>query len=187
MSQEMLISHVKLGENGASAERVRERVPVLVAGLPGKMATLVAESLLQDDRFDLLPYALTSKRNRDTHLDFGNRRINLIDYFLFEIKRRPGAIAVDFTNPLSAVTNSVLYTEFKVPFVMGTTVSDCKQIEEIVKNSQISAVVAPNMAAPVIDVQDAIKFLGRQMKTGSRGQVFSMADVLGERGSIIYS
>lgn len=154
MTREILNPGALILEGHSGEERLQTRIPVLVAGLPGKMATLVAERLAQDEQFDLLLYAISSKRNRGTHLEFGDRRVDLIDYCPFDIKSRPGTIAVDFTNPQSAITNVILYTNFRIPFVMGTTVSDRKQIEEIVRNSEISAIVAPNMAASVVNVQN---------------------------------
>lgn len=141
-----------------SETEIREAgIPVLVSGLPGKMATLVAEALVQNEHFDLLPYAMTSARHRRTHLDFGEHRVHLIDYCPFD--RRPGTIAVDFTTPQSAVMNAIHYTHLRVPFVMGTTGGDRQELENLVRNSEICAVIAPNMAIEVVEVQDELQRL----------------------------
>lgn len=144
-------------------EVIDTRTPVLVSGLPGKMATLVAEALAGDKHYNLLPVAMTSARHKWTSqvLD-GSHRINLVDYCPFDIKR--GTIAVDYTTPRSAETNAISYTHLRVPFVMGTTGGNRLAIENMVRNSEISAVIAPNMAAAVVEVQDE---LARLIETSS--------------------
>ena len=138
-------------------ETVDSRTHVLISGLPGRMATLVAAALAEREDFELLPIAMTSARHRRTHLDFDNRRVHLVDYCPFDV--RPGTIAVDFTTPQSAATNVISYTHLRVPFVMGTTGGDRQQIEDLVRHSEISAVVAPNMAVEVVSLQDELQGL----------------------------
>lgn len=135
--------------------------PVLVSGLPGNMATLTAEALTQDERFHLLPFAITSARQQNNSQTLSSgQRIDLLNYYPFEVPT--GTIAIDYTTPQSAELNAINYTQRGIPFVMGTTVRDFEAIGEMVRNSAISAVIAPNMAASVVEIQDE---LNRLMET----------------------
>ena len=73
-------------------------------------------------------------------------------------KRKEIDLIVDFTQPNSANHNAKMYCEAGIPFVMGTTGGDREKLLETVGNSQISAVIAPNMAVPVVIFQEMIKF-----------------------------
>lgn len=145
------------------AETIRRRTPVLIAGLPGKMATLIAGSLERDGNFWLHHIGLSSERHFGETLEFSGRRIQLTQpdrwpIFFTEPRwpydMRGGMIAVDFTTPESALTNAQFYTTRRLPFVMGTTSPHREQIEKLVRNSEISAVIAPNMAIEVVELQD---------------------------------
>lgn len=151
MINELLTQHREM-------EVIDTKTPVLVSGLPGKMATLVAEALAKDEHYNLLPVAMTSARHKwSNHVLNNNHRVKLVDYCPFDLAR--GTIAVDYTTPRSAETNAISYTHLKVPFVMGTTGGNREAIENMVRNSEISAVIAPNMAASVIGVQDELNRL----------------------------
>lgn len=135
-----------------------QRTPILVSGLPGRMATLVAEALAHDEHFVIAPVGVTSARHRRTSHTLGeNHRVNLVDYCPFDLAT--GTIAVDYTTPQSAETNAISYTQLKVPFVMGTTGGNREAIEDLVRNSETSAVIAPNMATSVVEVQDELNRL----------------------------
>lgn len=168
----------------------RGRIPILISGLPGRMATLVAEAIEQHGDFELLPLAMTSVNHHQEAKQVGERRLVLLTaqapFHRWPINGLPsGTIAVDFTRTNSVVENARNYVESNIPFVMGTSVGFHRiGIEALVRNSQISAVTAPTMATRVSEVQAveetlmAICFLDRQMRDGIRGQVFTRADVL---------
>ena len=195
MSAEVIYQRGQFNESLAPEESLRPRIPVLVAGLPGKMASQVSEALSSDDRFQLITSAITSERHaaeRETYV--AGKRVFLATQVPFQsLIYHPGAIALDFTTPGSVNTNAQRYVNAKIPFVMGTSGGDRERLEDTVRESKISAVVAPNIDPQVLDSQMgideivqrkvrgslmAIEFLDRQMRSGSRGQVFSMADVL---------
>lgn len=133
------------------------RTPVLVSGLPGKMATLVAEALIANSQYELLPIAVASARHNRQLYSLGSQNIRLIDHCPSDL--RPGTIAVDYTTPQNSTLNASHYTWAGVPFVMGTTGGNREEIEAMVINSKISAVIAPNMAASIVRVQDEIQEL----------------------------
>lgn len=146
-------------EQRQSAETITGRTPVLVAGLPGKMATLVAEELARNEGYDLLPFAVTSKRHRTETVRLGDQRIKLNDYLPFEVRQRTGTVAVDYSTPQSATLNALEYTLLGLPFVMGTTGGNREELEALVRRSPVSAVIAPNMAAEVVSIQDELNEL----------------------------
>lgn len=117
------------------------------------MQTLIAQSLSQDRRFNLLPVAMTSPKHRRTRINIGDTNILLHDYCPFDL-RNSGVIAVDFTKPQAVVGNVVTYTQLGIPFVMGTSLGEHEEeVRELVQNSQISALIAPNMDMGVVERQ----------------------------------
>lgn len=127
---------------------------VFVAGIPGKMATLVAEALAANGEFELLTQAMASPRRLHERVKVGLQNLVFIDSCPNDL--RPGTIAVDFTRPETAELNAEHYLWAGVPFVMGTTGGDREEMERVVRNSKISAVIAPNMAVSIVQVQDEI-------------------------------
>jgi 4-hydroxy-tetrahydrodipicolinate reductase len=144
---------------------------VAVSGLPGKMATLLAETIETDERFQLLALGLTGPDMGDLKsVQIGNRQIRICppderQEFLKYVLRTeeeelysPVLIA-DFTHPNAVIENATFYAEHELPFVMGTTGGDRALLNQIVEQSRISAVIAPNMAAQVVALQAAIEYM----------------------------
>ncbi len=131
---------------------LRESVtPVFIAGLPGKMATLVTEALVQDENYHLLERGLSSKRHNREPINAGQTTVGLIDYCPFDLPR--GTIAVDYTTPQSAALNAVDYASLKIPFVMGTSGGDREMLAQTVRDSKICAVIAANMDPQIVGWQ----------------------------------
>uniref|UniRef100_A0A2P2JWT1 Uncharacterized protein MANES_05G207900 n=1 Tax=Rhizophora mucronata TaxID=61149 RepID=A0A2P2JWT1_RHIMU len=61
----------------------------------------------------------------------------------------PNLIVVDFTVPAAVNDNADLYCKIGVPFVMGTTGGDRNQLYKTVEDSQVYAVISPQMGKPV--------------------------------------
>jgi len=66
-------------------------------------------------------------------------------------------LVVDFTTPSAIGDNARDYTRHNMPFVMGTTGGDRESLERVVRRSNIGAVIAPNMSAEVVEIQDAVR------------------------------
>lgn len=126
-------------------------IPIFMAGLPGKMATAVAEAVVQQGDLDLLPVAMTSPRHKFTSLNIGDRSIRLLDYCPNNFPT--GRIAVDYTVPQSVVLNAIDYTSLRIPFVMGTSGGNREELEETVRRSKICAVIATNMDPQIVRQQ----------------------------------
>lgn len=132
---------------------------ILLSGYPGRMA-LEIERLCQSDpwsaRFEVLPVALGSGRAAT-----GARRI------LSPANRHEGipgaepggAIAVDFSTPAAALDNLRFLAGAGFWCVVGTTGFDRDEARRIVESSGTSAVIAPNMAAPIVLAQAALRHL----------------------------
>ena len=140
----------------------------MVNGLPGKMATLIAEKVLESNDFYLFGYSLTGPEIKENFAFIRNsdkqKGMILIRPNLREIKGESfyrsfdGVIGVDYTHPNTVNENADFYCKNQLPFVMGTTGGDRKALEERVKNSEISAVIAPNMAKQIVAFQAMMKY-----------------------------
>lgn len=174
---------------GQETEIREETIPVFVSGLPGRMATLIAQSLSQDRRFDLLPIAMTSPRHRRERVNIGDTNIQLVDYCPSDIRNNSGVIAVDFTKPQSVACNVIHYTQLGIPFIMGTSLGQHEEeVRELVENSQISALIAPNMDIGVVarqmDIDELAQshpgiFEGREVEITESHQASKIDSVTG--------
>lgn len=132
-----------------------DKIKVMVNGIPGNMATLLAEHVIKTEGFQLIPYSLTGPEISTKTAMIGDTEVklilpadrNLIEYTGFN---NTGMIAADFTHPTAAVSNAQLYRTYHVPFVMGTTGGDRDALYNVIRGADISAVIAPNMAAPIV-------------------------------------
>ena len=147
-----------------------KRIPVLLAGLPGKMATLLAQRFVSSACYELIPYALTGAEITEDVVEipagyFGIAQIKYFkmtlikplerDKLIGEILRRwPNLIAVDFTQPSAKFENCRFYCKHHIPFVMGTTGGDNFELASMVTQASISTVIAPNMSAPIVMLMD---------------------------------
>ena len=134
-------------------------ITVMVNGLPGNMAATVATHIVNDNRFRLVPFSLTGPEipfqkyklmNVSITLIYPEDRDNSIDGIIGDY---PDMVMVDYTHPSSVNSNAAFYAAHCIPFVMGTTGGDRKQIEDTVCASRTSAVISPNMAKQIVGFQ----------------------------------
>ena len=135
------------------------RIKVMVNGIPGDMAVNVAKHVLKDNRFDLISQSLTGPEITETEHPIDLVTIRLIhpdirDKAIAEImEREVPFISVDYTHPSAVNSNAEFYSRHGLPFVMGTTGGDRKQLEDTVSSSSNPAVIAPNMAKQIVGFQ----------------------------------
>ena len=145
--------------------------PVIISGLPGKMATLLAKAIEASEQFSLLSMGLTGPAmTKGGSVRVGDRQIRTyppadrmsfldsVPWTLGEDKAPP-ILIVDFTHPDAVLENAEFYCRHELPFVMGTTGGDRARLKQIVEESHVSAVIAPNMAAQVVALQAAIEYM----------------------------
>lgn len=143
----------------------RPKTRVLLSGLPGRMATEVAALASEhSDEFELLEPALVGPEISDTDLAVAGKRFRAIppgrrgDFLKTTESLRP-FIAVDYTLPAAIGENVAFYCDNEIPFVMGTTGGTLKEIQARVAHAGITAVVAPNMAIPIVLIQAAARWV----------------------------
>jgi 4-hydroxy-tetrahydrodipicolinate reductase len=136
-----------------------EKIPIMVNGLPGNVARIMAVAGLADDRFLVMPYSLTGADISEAFVMVDKEKFLLIkpdtrDEKIKEIQSQyPFFIAVDYTHPSAVNTNARFYTQNDIPFVMGTTGGNREELEQTVKKASTPAVIAPNMAKQIVGLQ----------------------------------
>lgn len=135
------------------------RIKVMVNGIPGNMAVSVAQHILDDNRFDLVPGALTGPEIDKTEFSLDTTIVRLIppekrEVQIAAIMEKEGKfISVDYTHPSAVNENADFFCRHGLPFVMGTTGGDRNLLEKAVCASSISSVIAPNMAKQIVGFQ----------------------------------
>jgi 4-hydroxy-tetrahydrodipicolinate reductase len=150
-------------------------IKVMVNGMPGNVAVLVASHALSDDRFDLIPESLTGPEIQDSECGLEAVTVKLIkpedrDKAINEIKTTYGDfLSVDFTHPSAVNENAEYYCKNGLPFVMGTTGGDRNALTQTVLSSSIAAVIAPNMAKQIVGFQAMMEYAANTFKDLFKG------------------
>ncbi len=143
-------------------------VKIMINGLPGNVAQVIARHALADPRFEVLPHALTgpeidAERFRLDRTEFALIRPDQGDRRIAELIDVHGAfICVDFTHPSAVDENARLYCRHGLSFVMGTTGGDRSRLNETVGRAAVSAVIAPNMAKQIVGFQAMMAYAAEQ-------------------------
>lgn len=133
-------------------------IHVMVSGLPGNMAHLVASRVASDERFSLVPFSLTGPEIETECVDVCGIQVRLFKpadrtRMLEKLSADRPLLVADYTHPCAVNENAIFYGENDLYFVMGTTGGDRDRLMATVKGSSISAVIAPNMAKPIVAFQ----------------------------------
>ncbi len=140
------------------------RIKLMVNGLPGNMATNVVKHALEDRRFELITQSLTGPEITDTETVISSISFDLIqpqdrDQSILSIKDKESPfLSVDYTHPSAVNSNAEFYCRHGLPFVMGTTGGNRQALEETVRNSSITGVIAPNMAKQIVGFQAMMEY-----------------------------
>ena len=147
---------------------------ITLSGLPGKMAALVRETILKREvcprNMDLSSIALTGleqpREFEGVHLKPPKGHDSYLSRFL---GKADSTIIVDFTQPDVVNRNAELYCKLGIPFVMGTTGGDRKALEQAVVDSRNIAVIAPNMAKPIVLLQAMLEYAAQTFPGALKG------------------
>lgn len=148
---------------------------VMINGLPGNVAQVIAQHTLADERFALVPYSLTGPEIDFSHCHINETAIELIkpdrrDERMAEVKAAEGEfITTDFTHPTAVNANAEFYCRMRLPFVMGTTGGDRDRLTATVTQSDNAAVIAPNMAKQIVGLQAMISHAAEHFPTLFKG------------------
>lgn len=135
------------------------KIVVMLNGLPGNVVQVVARAFLQDERFQVIPYSLTGPDIDIPSCMVEGKTFELIrpenrDQAIADIvSAHEGVLCVDYTHPTAVNSNADFYCRHGLPFVMGTTGGDRRQLAESIHSSAVAAVVAPNMAKQIVGFQ----------------------------------
>lgn len=136
-------------------------ISVMVNGIPGNVARTIAAGFLADPRFSLVPVSLTGPEIAETEREIDGIRIALIrpdDRGDLRDRIPEATIAVDFTHPSAVNANAEFYCANGLPFVMGTTGGDRERLVRTVAAGPVPAVIAPNMAKPIVGFQSMMAY-----------------------------
>ncbi len=136
--------------------------PILIAGLPGKMALETALLVEADPQLEIVAALTSPARHGETQQVGGSEHVLTGSDKRDSLELPDGLIAIDYSTPDSAEANAEWYAEHQVPFVMGTTGYDFDAVRKRISSSKISAVIAPNMAAPIVMMQAAMRWLAEE-------------------------
>lgn len=140
------------------------RIKLMINGLPGKVAEIIAKHALKDERFSVIPFSLTGPDTTDGTYKIGGQNFSLVKpdsrkAIVRQIIEKEGPfITVDYTHPSAVNDNTDFYCENRLPFVMGTTGGDRDKMYESVKNSTIPAVISPNMAKQIVGLMAMMEY-----------------------------
>lgn len=131
---------------------------ILMSGLPGKVATAIAENVLESTDFSLSDYGLTGVTGPDKWKDI--TLLNPSQRELYDFSDID--CVIDYTHPSAVLVNAEFYCRKNIPFVMGTSGGDRDALEKLVRESSIPAVIAQNMSREVVAFQAMIAYAAEQ-------------------------
>jgi 4-hydroxy-tetrahydrodipicolinate reductase len=137
------------------------QISIVLSGAPGRMAAEIAALALDPsyaERHLLAPFALSgnSRRGQRHELAPGYSPEMIAPEDLPAALDRHGlhrALVIDYSTPHVALENIRCFIGADVSFVMGTTGFDRNEAVTLVRQSSVNAVIAPNMAAPIVALQ----------------------------------
>ena len=139
-------------------------VKIMINGLPGNVASIIADHASRDPRVILLPYSLTGPEIQSDRHTISGTVIELIqpadrhEKIEALVKTHGEFISVDFTHPSAVNDNADFYCKTGLPFVMGTTGGDREMLIQTVRKATVCAVIAPNMAKQIVGFQAMMEY-----------------------------
>ncbi len=157
-------------------------IPIMINGIPGKVAVNLTEHALSDERFTVIPFSLTGPEiEADTHM-VASVAFHLIkpgqrDEQLRVVQKQYNRfISIDYTHPAAVNANGKFYCTHELPFVMGTTGGDRDELARTVLNSNIPAVIAPNMAKQIVGFQAMMAYAAETFPDLFKGYTLSIRE-----------
>jgi 4-hydroxy-tetrahydrodipicolinate reductase len=156
---------------------------IMINGLPGNMATEAAKKIIEEN-FRIFHFSLTGPDTMNKNYEISGENFLLLKPdekdMLFTTSflganswprssEHPDVIAVDYTHPNAVNENAEFYCKKGLNFIMGTTGGDRKALEERVKSSDISAVIAPNMAKQIVAFQAMMEYAAKTFPNAFKG------------------
>ena len=159
-----------------------ERIKIMINGLPGNVTNIITQQAMADNRFQVLPYALTGPEIENNHCLIDETEFELIkpaarQAKIEAIRAAEGEfIAVDFTHPSAVNANAEFYCSNQMHFIMGTTGGDRDRLAETVRNSSIAAVIAPNMSKQIVGFQAMMAYAAERFPNLFKGYTLTLRE-----------
>jgi 4-hydroxy-tetrahydrodipicolinate reductase len=142
---------------------------ILLAGLPGKLATEIAKTALSEPGYpDLLPLALTGPGVEEKEVQINGLTIELAhpedhEGILGCVSRQwDDVVVIDATHPDAVNRNAKLYLYYGLPFVMCTTGGDLEKLRQDIDEKKGLAVVGANMALPIVALMAGVEYMSKK-------------------------
>ncbi len=142
-----------------------EPINIMINGLPGEMATTLAERVASDQKFLLIPFSIAGSNIEIQEILIANHTVkffkleNRKEKYLKTLKVFEPFIAIDFTHPDVANQNIQFYIENQISFVMGTTEFNRQKFTPSLKNSNCLSVISSTMNKQVAGLQLMMEYL----------------------------
>ncbi|MCK5542466.1 MAG: dihydrodipicolinate reductase [Desulfobacterales bacterium] len=140
------------------------KINLMINGIPGNVAIIIAKHVLRDERFILVPYSLTGPEINDIIFKIDDFELSLIKPAtrcdqIIDIKTKYNDMyTIDFTHPSSVNSNALFYIDNDLPFIMGTTGGDREKLKKDINQGTTPAVIAPNMAKQIVGFQAMMEY-----------------------------
>ncbi|XP_071693691.1 4-hydroxy-tetrahydrodipicolinate reductase 2, chloroplastic-like [Rutidosis leptorrhynchoides] len=142
-------------------------VPIMVNSCMGKMGQAIIEAGVSAGLY-VVPESFGIQRDAGKTVQVGGKDINVHGPSDREttlasvLKEYPDLIVIDFTVPNAVNDNAELYCKSGVPFVMGTTGGDRDLLYKTVQESNLYAVISPQMGKQVVAFLAAMDIMSKQ-------------------------
>lgn len=142
-------------------------VPIMVNAPTGKMGMAVLESAISAG-LNPVPLSLGGPQDVGKTVQVGGKEIKVHGTSEREkilssmCEEYPNLIIVDYTVPDAVNENAELYCKIGVPFVMGTTGGDRELLFKTVADSNVYAVISPQMGKQVVAFLASLEIAAEQ-------------------------
>ncbi|KAI6699005.1 hypothetical protein NL676_019124 [Syzygium grande] len=142
-------------------------VPIMVNSSSGKMGKAVIKAA-ESAGLDIIPMSFGSAEEAGKSVEVCGKEIKVHgpsdreSVLASVFGEHPNMIVVDYTVPDAVNSNAELYCNVGVPFVMGTTGGDRDQLYKTVRDSNLYAVISPQMGKQVVAFLAAMEIMAEQ-------------------------
>lgn len=149
-------------------------ISIMVNGCTGKMGRAVLEAAMSAG-LNPVPVALGGPEDAGKILDFNGKQIEVHgpsdreSILSSTFKDYPDLVVVDYTVPAAVNDNVALYCKVGVPFVIGTTGGDRDLLYKTVADSNVYAVISPQMGKQVVAFLAAMEIMAEQFPSAFSG------------------
>lgn len=142
-------------------------IPIMVNSCSGKMGKAVIKAA-DSAGLDLIPMSFGCAEEAGKTVEVCGKEITVHgpsdreSVLASVFREHPNMIVVDYTVPDAVNSNAELYCNVGVPFVMGTTGGDRDRLYKTVKDSNLYAVISPQMGKQVVAFLAAMEIMAEQ-------------------------